>query len=306
MQAMLHLKFVGVEPRLLVERALASGFLPQAPPSKIRVDQVRVAAASPLPELAEASDDLAVAWGDDVRLHRNRQRDYLYLDRTGWDITPEGTLALLRDWPFEACTTISLDPTWWAEYRSLHGWAFLLKGRGHRLVSPRVIDRGPWRLLRDDAGDVTLFQFHDLEADGDIALAQARPGHALLEPVWLGGHYAAPAWAFRANATGYRPSFYDKATHTSIVLVQDREVSPAEMGIAAGTRIHPIFPEPVDQVAFVFMDEATARRQLPALWLYGLEVRAMTAAGEQRIDLDYEPPPPPDPPSWVTRLERSA
>jgi hypothetical protein len=41
----------------------------------------------------------------------------------------------------------------------------------------------------------------------------------------------------------------------------------------------------------VYLGEAVARRQLPALWLYGLEVRAITAAGERRIDLDYEPPP---------------
>jgi hypothetical protein len=300
MQTRLQLTLAGAEPALLVERALASGFLPGAPPTSTRVDGSRAAAASPLSELARTSEDLAVAWSDDARLQRNRQRDRLYVHRTRWNVTPEGTLALLHDWPFEACTTTSLDPTWWEGYRSIHGWAFLLKGNGHRLVSPRVIEHGPWRRLRDDASDVTLFQFHDLEADADTALAQARPGHALLAPVWLGGHYASQLWLFRESATDYKPTFYDRSTRTSIVLVQDREVSPAEMGIAAGTRVHQIFPEPVDQVAFVFMDEATARRQLPALWLYGLEVRAMTAAGERRIDLDYEPQPPTIP-DWVKR-----
>ena len=299
MQARLQLTFAGADPALLVERALASGFLPGTSPGSIKVDQAQVAAAPrALPELAGASADLAVAWGDDARLHCNRQRDRLYVDRTRWDVTAEGTLALLRDWPFEACTTTSLDPTWWQGYHSLHGWAFVLKGRGHRLVSPRVIERGPWRLLRDDACDATLFQFHDLAADADTALAQARPGHALLEPVWLGGHYASQLWAFRGNAADYRPTFYDRTTRTSVVLVQDREVSQAEMGIAAGTRIHQIFPEPVEQVAFVFTDEATARRQLPALWLYGLEVRTLTGQGELCIDPAYEPPPVTIP-DWV-------
>lgn len=107
---------------------------------------------------------------------------------------------------------------------------------------------------------------------------------------------------FRSSATGYKPTFYDPATQTSVVLVQDREVPASEMGIASATRVHQIFSQPVDGVAFVYMDEAAARRQLPALWLYGLEVRAMTAHGEQRIDREYQPRPPPEPPSWVTRL----
>lgn len=303
MQAGLELTFLGADPGLLVERALASGFLPGAPPSSIKVDHTRVAVAGSPRELAESSADLRIAWGDDAVLHSNRPRDRLYVARTSWNVTAEDTLALLREWPFEACTTAKLDPTWWVEHVSIHGWAFLLKGAGHRLVSPRVIERGPWRLLRDAAGDATLFQFHDLEIDGEAALEQARPGHALLEPLWLGGHYASHGWAFRGSATGYKPTFYDRATRTSIVLVQDREVSRTEMGIAAGTRLHQIFPEPVDQVAFVFTDEATARRQLPALWLYGLEVRAMTRVGERRIDLDYEPPPITRP-DWVHAADR--
>lgn len=214
--------------------------------------------------------------------------DDLYLARTG-DVTPEATLALLRELPFEACTMGRLDPSWWEGYRSIHGWAFALRGRGHRLVSPRVIERGPWRVWHD--GDVTLIQFHDLGVDGDTALAQARAGHALLAPMWRGGHYASTAAAFRAGAasSGYAPTFYDGQRRTSIVLVQDREVSAAEMGVAAGSRVHAIFPEPVEQVAFVYLDEAVARRQLPALWLYGLEVRAITAAGERRLDESYQP-----------------
>jgi hypothetical protein len=300
MQARLQLKFAGADPGRLVERALAGGVLPTATPTSTKVDHARVTAAQALPALAEASADLAVVWADDARLHVRRSQDYLYIDREPWDLTVDSTLAMLRDWPFEACTTGSPDAAWWADYRSLHGWAFALKGRGHRLVSPRVIERGPWRLVRDAAAELTLFQFHALDVDEATALTQARPGHALLEPMWLGGHFAGYAWAFRgqAEAAGYKPSFYDKATRTSVVLVQDREVSPAEMGIAAATRIHQIFAEPVEQVAFVFTDEAAARRQLPALWLYGLEVRAMTRDGEQRIDLDYEPPPIVRP-AWV-------
>jgi hypothetical protein len=140
---------------------------------------------------------------------------------------------------------------------------------------------------------------HDLDVDADTALEQARPGHALLAPVWQGGHYASQMWVFRGAARSYKPTFYEPATRTSVVLVQEREVTAEEMGIASATRVHQVFPEPVEQVRFVFLDEATARRQTPALWLYGLEVHAMTANGEKRIDLDYEPPPVPPKPAWA-------
>jgi hypothetical protein len=286
-----QLAFDGAEPRAFVEGALASGLLPAGPPERIKVDAKKRSAAEPLAALAESSTDLAVAWEGGARLHINRPHDRVFVDRTPWDVTVEGTCALVRGLPFEAATTSTLDPTWWEGHRSIHGWAFLLNGRGHRLVSPRVLERGPWRTHRD--GELTLIQFHELGADAATALAQARPGHALLEPMWLGGHFASTEAAFRssAGARAYKPSFYDAKSRTSIVLVQDREVAAREMGVAAATRIHQVFPEPVEQVAFVFMDEAAARRHLPEMWLYGLEVRAMSGAGERRIDEDYQPPP---------------
>jgi hypothetical protein len=292
MQARLPLRFQGASPRSLVECALAARFLPDHPPSAIYVDGAP-ASIQPVPALVETADDLSVTWEKDARLMWGRRHDDLFLLRSRWDASAENLLALLRDLPFESCLTGNLVPSWWEGYNSMHGWAFALKGTGHRLVSPRILERGPWRLLRDAAHELTVIQFHDVDVDGPTALAQARPGHALLAPVWLGGHYAGRDWAFRgrAESAGYKPLAYDKATQTSIILVQDREVTPAEMGIAAATRIHQIFTEPVAQVAFVYMDEAMARRQLPALWLYGLEVRAMTAQGERRIDLDYQPPP---------------
>lgn len=118
------------------------------------------------------------------------------------------------------------------------------------------------------------------------------------------GARGAAGFRGQAEAAGYTSSFYDKATRTSVVLVQDREVSPAEMGIAVATCIHQILAEPVDQVAFVFTEGATARRQLAALWLYGLEVRAVTGDGEGRIDVDYQPPPV-TLPAWVGTSRRS-
>ncbi len=306
MQGELLLRCEGVDTGTLIERALASGFPSAGPPTGVKVDRKPRVLSGPWTDIVRDGDDLRVAWGERAGLHWRREWNYVSLRREPFEFTPESVLALIRAWPFEACFTDPVHLSWLSGsgYRSVHGWAFALKGAGHRLCSARIRDRGPWRILRDEEHDVTMFQFHDLDAPADLALEQARPGHALLAPSWLGGHYVGNSLLFRngVEAAGYKPSFYDPGTRTSIVLVEDREVSAEEMAVAAATRVHQIYPEPVEQVAFVFMDEARARRQLPALWLYGLEARAMTAQGERRIDLDYEPPPPPELPAWVQRL----
>ena len=286
----------------LIERALEAGFPCAEPPTEVDIDFKPQVLSSPWTDVVRDCDDLTLSWGKDSHagLEWRRKWDYVLLRRKSFEFTPESVLALIRTWPFEACITDPVHLSWFADsgYKSGHGWAFALKGAGHRLCSERILDRGPWRILRDEEYDVTMLQFHDLDAPADVALEQARPGHRLLRADW---HYVGHPLVFRNNveAVGYKPSFYDPGSRTSIVLVEGREVSAEEMGVAAATRVHQIYPEPVEQVAFVFMDEAAARRQLPALWLYGLEVRAMTAHGEQRIDLEYEPPPPPERPAWV-------
>lgn len=298
---MIQLIFLGADAPALVARAQAAGFLPSVPPTRASRAGATFSMRGAVAEEVGHSEELVLSWGQEGHLDYSRERDFLLLASGAWSPSAHGLLELLCDWPFLTCTTNGLFPEEWGDYRSAHGWAFALRGAGHKLVSPRVLERGPWRRLRAEASDTTVIQFHQLETDGETALEQARPGHVLLEFMWRGGHYAGHAGAFRGHASRYKPSLYDPATHTSIVIVEGREVSAQEMGIAAATRIHQVFPEPVEQVAFVYLDEATARRQLPALWLYGLEVRAMTAQGERRIDLDYSPPPV-ELPAWVRAL----
>jgi hypothetical protein len=57
----------------------------------------------------------------------------------------------------------------------------------------------------------------------------------------------------------------------------------------------------VRQVAFVFVEEANARRHLHDLWLRGLECRWMSPRGEVR--LDHYDAPPPAPPDWVKAVQ---
>ncbi len=66
-------------------------------------------------------------------------------------------------------------------------------------------------------------------------------------------------------------------------------------------RVTPPAEKPIDQVAFVFVDEADARAHLHELWLRELEVWLVDGAGKQRLDDAYAPTL--DPPEWVLKLD---
>ena len=171
---------------------------------------------------------------------------------------------------------------------------------GHRrLVSRRWLEHGPWRLIRDEPTDLTLVQYHDLEADDDAALEQVRPGHQTMGIRPHGGFIQTNfVWG------QLEPNFYDRASRTSIVLVHHADaVRPRQMLEAAALKLwQPHEGTPIDQVAFVFTNEANGRKHLHDLWLRGLEVRVMGANGEVRIDDQYDPGPP-TVPDWVRAVQ---
>jgi hypothetical protein len=179
-----------------------------------------------------------------------------------------------------------------------HGWACAFKGDGHdQLVSRRWLDYGPWRLIRGD-NDVSLVQFHDLEADDLVALEQAKPGHQCMGISPEGG-FIEPLpfpWKFPDLR-----KLYDPGARVLTVVVHGRTVSGREMLEACALRRYQALEVPVDNVAFVFLEERAAREHLHALWLRGLECRAIIAGREVRLDQDYEAPPPVEP-EWVQRV----
>ncbi len=295
----LQLRFAGADAPALAALALAEGFIHLNHTSESMVENHDVPLTEPIPALLGKVGDLAV-WSEGHMLDFTRRHDKLMLLRKNVSIHPEEVLARIAHWPFEFAVAENPTPAWWPK-ETINGWMFAFKGRGHRFVSERILDRGPWRILR--RGDVTLVQLYDLEGDATSTLEQARPCHALLAPCWRGGHFYSWNWAFRSSLYAWKPSAYDPATRTSIKVVPFGEaLTRQEMGTAAGTLVHQPYAEPVDAVAIVYLDEATAWRQLPELWTFGLQVRAITATGERRIDEDYIPPPPPPPPAWVQRL----
>src|SRR5688572_6852164 len=116
MQARLQLRFQHAAPRLLVERALSVGFLPDRPPSEVRVDYAP-ASIQAVPALLETTENLSVTWEKDAWLEWSRRHDDLHLHRSSWAILAENLLGLLRDLPFEACLTGNLIPSWWEGHK---------------------------------------------------------------------------------------------------------------------------------------------------------------------------------------------
>jgi hypothetical protein len=181
------------------------------------------------------------------------------------------------------------------------GWACAFKGEGHKhLASKRILNYGPWRVIRDEANDITLVQFYDLNADAETALEQAKPGHELM------GDYAHGALMTEDNPFyGKLNGIYQATKRKLEIVVAFRELPLTEIIDACKAKYaQSLGPdEPIDNVAFIFTaSEQEARKYLFDIWLRGLECWAFIDGLPVRLDEDYTPPPP-DKPEWVQQLE---
>jgi hypothetical protein len=162
------------------------------------------------------------------------------------------------------------------------------KGPGHdRLLSRRWLRHaGPWR-LHTAPNDVSLLQLHDLAADASTALAQFIPCQERLGPSDTGG---LASLDFKRKLK--LDVQYSGRDRKASIVVAKREVTPREMLEAARLRGSAVLGDdaPVDAVAFVYLDEAQARRDLHELWLRGLECWAYLDGVETRLDEAYAPP----------------
>jgi hypothetical protein len=235
--------------------------------------------------------------------------DCAKVQNTSFDFTPAELLGTLKRVDFTVSNVYRAYFKWWTKPRmyrppgmsdghfSNGSFAAFSKQDGHaRLVSRRWLTHGPWRLIRDESTDLTLVQYHDLEAEEGDALEQAYDGHQAMGIEDHGG-FIQTDFPF---GHALKPSFYDRASNTSIVLVPaSQPVSHQQMLEAAALKLwQPHAEHPIAQVAFVFTDEANARKHLHDLWLRGLEVRVV----DRRIDEAYDPGPPPVL-DWVKRVQ---
>jgi hypothetical protein len=283
-------------------RALADQRLvPEKPPVDVGGSSATATANWPA-ALSDASE-VILRWDDGTTL-AVLGRDIVKLTYDGFEGGVTETLQSLSRLPFTIASFKTMYPTWRSEYgyrpptfgdlHWRHGWACAFKGDGHgRLVSRRWLDFGPWRVLRGD-DDTTLIQFHDLEADAETALEQARPGHERMGVSDSGG-FIQSGYVYAQDLSG----LYSPDERSLKVLVFDREISQRELLDAAAARYYQALgpDRPIGAVAYVFVEEEEARANLHELWLREFECWAFVDGVETRLDEGYEPKP--DPPPWV-------
>lgn len=202
--------------------------------------------------------------------------------RADVSIAIPGILEALGAVPFEVAAFGPLHPEWTdgtleEKYRPPGfsdghvplGWAAAFKGAGHdRLVSRRWLDSGPWKLWKGP-NDVSLVQFHDLDADWERALKQARPGHDQLGIGDAGG-FLQRSFVYETELEG----LYDAAGRAVKVVVLGREVRDLELLEWAAARREGKLAsgKPVDAVVFVFPDEDEAQTNVARIARYGHQV----------------------------------
>jgi hypothetical protein len=254
-----------------------------------------------------------VSW---VRLQRDRNQ--IMIKARNWGLAPDEQIVrgALEHVSFAYCAGASASSEWGfsgaridysgCDFGDGHvdlGWMCGFKGDGHRsIVSRRWLEFGPWRLVRGK-NDLSFVQFHDLQADDETALEQARPGHLRMGYSSVGG-FIPPVFTWsvlRDAAKGSIKGVYDASTETLVQVVAGRKVEPLEMLEAAAIKVRQPLEKPVRQVAYVFIDEREARAHLHELWLHGLEVRAIINGREIRLDEQHAPKP--TPPDWVKRVQ---
>ena len=310
----------GPDPRgLLVSASEISAFA-TTPPVRLEVDDDEPPVGpSWVAELNRAKIDACAFWENKRKQIEIRPKsDLVTLSIPGGFASSVEGIELIEPLPFELIILgsvffdewIDADYPRWGVGRSTldHGWGCIFRGAGHdRLVSRRWLDFGPWRVIRRP-NDTTVIQFHDLAiTDPAEAYEQARAGHQRMGNSPTGGYIA---WHLQGLLKNAGKGLYVAESRTlEVVVAPGLAVSQGEMLGNAALRLHhrttqltqPI-AQPIEHVAYLFIDEADARAHLHELWLRELQCWAFDAHGvKHRLDLDYHPVP--DPPAWVRSLD---
>jgi hypothetical protein len=296
----LLLSLSGPDPEGLVRGLARLGLAPEEPDYLLEVDHEKrpggrdwIDAWLPRAKSLGATSDT----GASLTFERS---GLVTLSRPEAVVTAPGLFEALASLPFELAVIGQLYREWWDEaYETFsfsdghiaHGFACAFKGAGHdRLVSRRWLGFGPWRIHA--VGDATWVQFHDLAADPLAALEQARPGWERMGISDTGG-FVQSRFVYQDDVGGV----YDPTEHKLKVMVPSGEVTQRKMLEIAAARKDPriLRQQRIDRTAFVFLDEANARRHLHELWLRDHECWAITDGEQHRLDDTYQPAPPPPP-----------
>jgi hypothetical protein len=281
----------------------------RAPPVAIEVDDLTVEPGPDWPRaLLRARRDGAALWTsspdndrDACRVDIAARASALTFQVPNAFAAVDEAVALLEQLPFEVCSLGTVWPDEWAKLvddpisfggaHLVHGWGCAFRGAGHeRLVSRRWLDHGPWCVIRRP-NDLTVIQFHDLAADAATAYREARPGHERIGVTDTGGYLPQPYY-YSQTVEG----LYVAETGTLEIVVPPGDgVEQVRMRDACAIRhehrIRPPRKRRIEQVAFVFLDEADALARLHELWLRELECWVADDRPKRRLDIEYNPPP---------------
>jgi hypothetical protein len=268
----------GASPDDIIAAATRSGWLPDRAPDAGTIDEM-LTWGDPDDPIASISYSLGC-----TLLGATRE-----LDR---DALLDGIAAL----PFDLAVVRTLYPEWrtqlgyhapsFSEGLPPLGWLCAFRGVGHdRLVSRRWLTQELWTVHAKPV-DLSLVEFHDLHADAATALAQARPAHQRMGITDEGG-FVQTGFVYRQLPTG----FYVAARAVLEVVIHGRSLEPRELLEACAVRNDPAVtqPDPIANVAYVFVQEAEARANLHELWLRGLECWTLREGNKVRLDDTYVP-----------------
>ncbi len=96
---------------------------------------------------------------------------------------------------------------------------------------------------------------------------------------------------------------YDPEQRKLKIIVLGRDISQLEMLEMCASRYYQTLgpTQPIDNIAYIFIEEAKAREHLHELWLRDLECWTFINGLEVRLDTGYNPIP--SKPDWVRKLE---
>jgi hypothetical protein len=155
-----------------------------------------------------------------------------------------------------------------------------------------------------------VIQFYDLAISKPAeAYAQAAVGHQRMGIAAIGGYIAYHYEKLLEGAADVS-GLYQVTTRTlEIVIPAAGIVSQGQMMCQCALRLeHRLtsnMPQPIDIMAYVFIDRADAEAHLHELWLRELQCWYVDERSKHRLDDTYHPTP--NPPDWVKSLnERDA
>lgn len=299
----LDVTFEGEDALAAIGAADRAGWVFTTKPASLSIDFVEHTGLSLSAALQQAKSSVQYDHDLDLVLLRPRVasgRSAIHLRRDSVDMDADRLVETLSRVPFAIASVGRFHFDWgnpavdddayqapgWGDGHHRMDWAAAFKGAGHdRLVSRRWLETGPWRLLKGP-NDTSVVIFHDLDAAPEVALAQAKSGHAQIGITDETGFLQVP-FNYRFDLGG----LYDAADRALKVVVHGRDVPPRELlewaAMRANQRLGP--DKPIDRVLFIFPEESRARTHLPGLWRYGHECWAIVDGEETRLDSDEMP-----------------